>query len=483
MNKAAQALETTPVASADHDEIRRIFAQQRDTMLAWRQSTAEERLARIQRLVDAVEAHTDEIVAAGAADFRKPAEEVHITEILPIYMEAKDAKRHLKKWMKSKSVPPTRMMLGTKAYMQYEPKGRALIISPWNYPLNLSFGPLVSALAAGCPTILKPSEMTPNMSALMAKIVRETFDPSEVALFEGEVDVSQTLLDLPFDHIFFTGSPQVGKIVMAAAAKHLTSVTLELGGKSPTIIDESADVDLAARTIMWGKYTNNGQTCIAPDHIYVHNSIREKFVHAAVETLKKYYGDSVEKHKESPFLARIVNHNHTHRISGLLDDAKTRGARVLYGDDVDHDDRYIAPTLLTDLPADAKIMEEEIFGPLLPIIGYDDIDEVIGKINDAPKPLALYIWSKKDDNIREVMQRTSSGGACINHAVVHFLHGNLPFGGVNNSGIGSGHGEFGFKAFSHERAVVRTRFMMARLFFPPYTKLSNAIIKILPRSI
>ena len=483
MNKAARDFETLPVASADHDEIRRVFAAQRETMLAWRESTANERLARIQRLVDAVRAHTDEILEAGHKDFRKPPEEVHLTELLTVYMEAKDAKRHLKRWMKPQKVAPTRMMVGTKGYVQYEPKGRALIISPWNYPLNLSFGPLISALAAGCPAIIKPSEMTPHMSAVMARIVRETFDPSEVALFEGEVDVSQTLLDLPFDHIFFTGSPAVGKVVMGAAAKHLTSVTLELGGKSPTIIDASADLELAAKTIAWGKYTNNGQTCIAPDHIYVHNSVRERFVQAMVDTLKQAYGDSAEALKASPFLARIVNANHTARISGLLDDAKTRGARVLYGDDVDNDEHYVSPTLLTDLPDDARIMEEEIFGPLLPIIGFDDIDQVIGKINDAPKPLALYIWSKDEASISRIMKRTSSGGACINHNVVHFLHGRLPFGGVNNSGIGNAHGHYGFKAFSHERAVVRARIMLAQIFFPPYTRLTNAIIRILPRTL
>ena len=270
---------------------------------------------------------------------------------------------------------------------------------------------------------------------------------------------------------------------MGAAARHLSSVTLELGGKSPTIIDETADIKAAAQTIAWGKYTNNGQTCIAPDHIYVHNRVRDEFVRATVETLQKAYGDSADAQKESPFLARIVNANHTARIKGLLDDAKEHGGRVLYGDSVDEADRFIAPTLLTDLPDDARIMEEEIFGPLLPIIGYDDLNEVIGKINDAPKPLALYIWSKNEKNIDEVMHRTSSGGACINHAVVHFLHGRLPFGGVNNSGIGNAHGHFGFKAFSHERAVVRTRFMLARMFFPPYTKLTNFIIKILPKSL
>lgn len=480
----AQPVETPATTGADKERIRAVFAAQRDTMLRWRRSTAADRIARIQRLVDAVNAHSDAIIEAGAKDFRKPAEEVLLTEILAVQMEAKDAQRHLKSWMKPKGVWPTRMMFGTKAWIRYEPKGRALIISPWNYPLNLTLGPLVSALAAGCPVILKPSEMTPHMSAVMARIIGECFDESEVALFEGEVDVAQALLDLPFDHIFFTGSPAVGKIVMAAAAKHLTSVTLELGGKSPTIVDESADLGLAARTITWGKYTNAGQTCIAPDHIYVHNAVKDEFTRKLAQAITSTYGDSGEAQMNSPFLARIVNNRHAGRINALLEDARSRGARVLSGGEgAKPDEAFVPPTLLGDVPDDAEIMREEIFGPLMPIIGYDDLDEVIERVNAAPKPLALYVWSKTQKHIDKVLEETSSGGTCINHTVVHFLHGRLPFGGVNNSGIGNAHGHFGFKAFSHERAVVRTRFMLARMFFPPFTKTTRLMINLTRRMI
>lgn len=458
-------------------EIARVFELQRETALRLRSSTAAQRIARIRRLKDAVLANSEAFYAAAEQDFRKPPAEVDLSEILPVVAEANDAIRNLKKWMKPTGVWPTRLMMGTKSWIRYEPKGRCLIISPWNYPLNLSFGPLVSALAAGNTAILKPSEMTPHLSALMARIIRELFSEDEVAIFEGDVTVSTALLALPFDHIFFTGSPAVGKVVMAAAAKHLTSVTLELGGKSPTIVDASADLELAARNILWGKFTNNGQTCIAPDHVYVHESVKDEFVSCCIRALHETYGDSAEAQQKSPDLARVVNGRHTARLKSLLEDAQQRGARVLCGGQVNEAERYIAPTLIENIPADAKLMSEEIFGPLLPIISYRQLDEVIARINADPKPLALYIWSRTQSHIDQVINQTSSGGACINHTVAHFLHLNLPFGGVNNSGIGSGHGHFGFKAFSHERAVVRTRFMLARMFFPPYTDFTRRLIQ------
>ena len=479
MNTAVSYLPTaqTP-GNATDAEIRRVFDRQRETALRLRTSTLQERLAKITRLRDAVLAHRESIRAAALRDFRKPAAEVDLTEIMPIVMEANDARRHLKKWMRPKGVWPTQMMFGTKGYVQYEPKGRTLIISPWNYPVNLTFGPLVSALAAGNTAILKPSEMTPHLAAVMVKITREIFSEDEVAIFEGDSAVSTALLSLPFDHIFFTGSPAIGKVVMAAAAKHLTSVTLELGGKSPTIVDESADLKLAAQTIAWGKFTNNGQTCIAPDHVYVHAAVKDEFVRLFKEYLSKAYGEGAAT-QQSPVLARVVNQRHTQRVNALLQDAKAKGARVLVGDIVDEKDSFIAPTLLTDIPRDAKIMDEEIFGPLLPIIPFTNLDHVIGEINAMQKPLALYMWSRTESNIEAVMRRTSSGGACINHAVVHFLHGNLPFGGVNNSGIGNAHGEYGFRAFSHERAVVRTRIMLARMFFLPHKGWTQKIIDLL----
>jgi aldehyde dehydrogenase (NAD+) len=373
---------------------------------------------------------------------------------------------------------PTSLMIMTQGFIHYQPRGRVLIIAPWNYPLNLCFGPLVSALAAGNTAIIKPSEMMPNVSAVMARIIADVFPANEVALFEGSLPTAEALLSLPFDHIFFTGSPAVGKVVMTAAAKHLTSVTLELGGKSPTIVDETANLRVAAETLMWGKFLNGGQTCVAPDYIYVHESVKTAFMGECKIVLNARYGQSAVEQKNNPDLTRIVNQRHTQRLASLLTDALQDGAQVVTGGDVDIEQCYIAPTLLDNISASSRIREEEIFGPLLPIIGYSSLDTVIAEINANPKPLALYVWSQNQSNIDKVINRTSSGGACINHCLMQFVHGNLPFGGVNNSGIGNSHGHFGFKAFSHERAVVKaSKLMLVRLFFPPYDESRRKVIR------
>jgi aldehyde dehydrogenase (NAD+) len=447
-----------------------VFASQQATALRWRSSTASERIARIKRLRDAMMAQREQIYAAFLQDYRKSPAEVEASELLPVMEEIRHVLGRLKRWMKPTRMWPTTTMLGTSAWVQYQPRGRVLIIAPWNYPLSLCFGPLVSALAAGNTVIIKPSEMTPAVAALMAGIIAAVFPRDEVALFEGSLPTSSALLAMPFDHIFFTGSPAVGKVVMSAAAKHLTSVTLELGGKSPTIIDESANLTLAAETIMWGKFINNGQTCVAPDYLYVHATVKSAFIDACKRVLQARYGNSPAEQKASPDLTRIVNARHAQRVAGLLSDALDKGAVLHAGGEVDTASCYIAPTLLDNIAPGSAILEEEIFGPLLPIIAYTDLDQVLAEINAGQKPLALYIWSRKQDHIDRVLLGTSSGGACVNHCVAQFAHGNLPFGGVNNSGIGNGHGIYGFKAFSHERGVLRSSpLMLIKLFFPPYT--------------
>lgn len=438
-----------------------VFARQAAFAQRLRSSTAQERIAKIRRLRDAVIAHTDDWYAAAAADFRKPPGEVDIAEILPVCLEANDAIRHLKKWMKNKRVRPNLLTLGTRSHIQYVPRGRCLIIGPFNYPLNLTLGPLISAIAAGNTAIVKPSELTPATSALIGKVVRGVFADDEVAVFEGEALVAQALQVLPFDHVFFTGSPAIGKLVMAAAANHLASVTLELGGKSPTIVDASADLQLAASNVMWSKFANAGQTCIAPDHVYVHASVKDAWLACCAAELKKAYGATLADQQASPGYARIVNARHTARLAALLDDATQRGARIAAGGGVVQDDCFVQPTLLDGVPADARIMHEEIFGPLLPVIAYTDLDAVIREINAGPKPLALYLFSRSEAAIDTVLAHTVSGGACVNHTLMQFLNGNLPFGGINNSGIGNAHGHYGFKAFSHERSVVRTQFSRA----------------------
>jgi len=446
-------------------QMRDVFAQQQHTALRLRTSTAQERIAKIRRLRDAVIAHTDDWYAAAYADFKKPAGEVDLAEILPICVEANDAIRHLKQWMKPKRVWPTLLTMGTHSHVRYEPRGCCLIIGPFNYPANLTLGPLVSAIAAGNTAVVKPSELTPHLSALIAQVIRSVFTEDEVAVFEGEADVSQALQTLPFDHVFFTGSPAIGKQVMASAAEHLASVTLELGGKSPTIVDASADLRLAAKNIIWAKFANAGQTCIAPDHVYVHASVKDAWLACCQQEITQAYGTTLPLQQASPHLAHLVNRRHTERVQSLLDDARARGAHVVIGGEVAIEDCFVQPTLLTNTPAEARVMQEEIFGPLLPVLTYTHLDQVIATINAAPKPLAIYLFSQTQAHIDQVLTQTSSGGACVNHSLLQFLHGNLPFGGVNNSGIGHAHGHYGFKAFSHEKSVVRTQFSIAASLF------------------
>lgn len=476
---SAAAVLPLPPLDAQAVEVRRVFDLQRASARRLRTSAVAERVARLKRLRKVLMAHRDAIVEAGAQDFRRPATEVEMFELMPVIMDISDTCRRLKGWLRPKRVWPTSMMIGTSSSVRYEARGRCLLIAPWNYPLTLTFGPLIPAVASGNTVIVKTSEVAPHFSAVMAKIIREAFPEEEVAVFEGDASVATTLLGLPFDHIFFTGAPNIGKVVMAAASKHLASVTLELGGKCPTIVDETADIDLAVKTIAWAKYANSGQTCIAPDHVFVHASVRDRFIAGFKTCLDGLYGEGA-KAKQAP-LGRIINVRHAQRVAGLLADAKQRGATVAYGGVVEEAEHFISPTLVTDIAPGSRIMDEEIFGPLLPIISFTRIDEVIERINDAPKPLALYIWSHDDARIEQVIANTSAGGTCINHQSVHFLHHNLPFGGVNNSGIGSYHGEWGIKAFSHERAIVRTRFMMARVFFPPYTAFTRRMVNFILR--
>jgi len=299
----------------------------------------------------------------------------------------------------------------------------------------------------------------------MAALIRATFAPEEVAVLEGDATVSATLLDLPFDHIFFTGSPQIGKVVMAAAAKHLASITLELGGKSPAIVDESADLAKAAKSIAWGKFTNCGQTCIAPDYAYVPESHLPQFIEAVKGAITTMYGDPAK----SPDYCRIINARHFHRLSRLIDEAREKGAAIVAGGERDEAQKFVAPTLLTGVHEDSAILHEEIFGPVLPILAYRDLTEAIGAINARPKPLALYIYAKDRARIERVLAETSAGGSCVNASNIQFVHENLPFGGIGHSGLGNAHGFYGFRAFSHERAVLEDKFSIVPMLFPPYT--------------
>lgn len=456
--------------------IRNVFEAQRPVALRWRTSTVAERLGRLERLRAAIIAHREALIAAVSADLGRPPLETELAELLPVLTDLADYRRHLARWLRPRRVRPTVATFGTRAWVQREPRGRTLILAPWNYPIVLTLGPLIPAVACGNTAMVKTSELAPCSSRVLREVIRSAFDDSEVAVFEGDASVGAALLELPFDHMFFTGSPPVGQVVMAAAAKCLASVTLELGGKSPVIIDASADVARAVDTIAWAKCLNAGQTCIAPDHLYVHTSVYERVVERFRSRLSSWYGADAQ---HAPQLARIVNERHARRLADLIDDARQRGAAVLQGGSVDIERRFIAPTLLGEVPDEARVMQEEIFGPVLPVRVYRSEEEVIERINAAPKPLALYIWTRRREMARQVIQRTSAGGTCINQVALQFLHHNLPFGGVNHSGIGSYHGEWGIRAFSHERAVLDAKLQLSGAFLPPYGARARRLLAML----
>ena len=402
------------------------------------------------------------IVTALKADLGRPEAETILTDYLPVLQEITHARRHLRRWMRPRRVWPTLATFGASGRVEPQPRGTCLIIAPWNFPFQLALGPLVSCLAAGNAAILKPSELTPATSALVARIVTETFPPGLVAVVEGDKTVAEALLALPFDHIFFTGSPAVGRIVMAAAAKTLASVTLELGGKSPVIVGPDADLKQAADWITFGKFVNAGQTCIAPDHLYVHASVKDAFIAALRARIARAYGSGAA----SPHLTRIVSPSHAARLSALIADAVEKGARLPLASGLDG--QSIGPHLIENTTPDMRLSQEEIFGPILPVLPYTDTDAVIAAINAQDKPLALYIFDGDRSRVEEITRRTTSGTVGINLTLLHYTHLNLPFGGVNTSGIGAAHGQAGFRAFSHERAVLRNRFLMLPLLFPPY---------------
>ncbi len=464
----------TSTLSQQATDIHRVFALQKNHQFAVANSTARERIAKLDKLHQALLRYKEEIRQAMYQDFHKPAAEVDLTEIYAVTSEIKHTRRHLRRWMKPKRVGTPLAFLGPTSRIVYEPKGVCLIISPWNFPINLTFGPLVSAIAAGNTVIIKPSEHTPHSAAIMKKIIDEIFEEREIALFEGAVETATTLLELPFNHIFFTGAPAIGKVVMAAAAKNLSSVTLELGGKSPTIIDETADLKAAAKRIAYGKFINNGQICIAPDYIYVHESKAEELVQRIGANIKAFYGASIQ---ESSDYSRMVNNRHFERVNHYLEDAKEKGATIAYGGYTDATQDLIEPTLVTNVPSDSLLMEEEIFGPILPVLTYRNIQEVVDGINAKEKPLALYIYSRRKKNVEFIMRNTRAGGTCINSNDLHFYNNNLPFGGSNNSGIGKSKGHFGFEEFSNARAVYQQIIPGALEFLtPPYNKGKQTVI-------
>lgn len=452
-----------------------LFDNQLDRYMEVGRTSWKERVAKLKRLKNALEYEFKQpLREALSSDFGKPVLETDLTEIYPILAEIKHVERNLKEWMRPKNVGSPLPMLGSRSFIQYESKGVCLILSPWNFPVNLTFDPLVSAIAAGNCCIVKPSEFTPATSQVMQEIVSSIFDASEVVIVQGEVDTAKALLELPFHHIFFTGSPAVGKRIMEAASRHLSSVTLELGGKSPAFVDETASMESTAKRLAWGKCLNAGQVCVSPDYVLVTEAAKDPLIKALQKQLDSFFPEGASN---SESYARIINSSHHRRLQEALNSAVSDGAEILYGGGNSEDKHFFEPTLIGNVPQDATLLQEEIFGPVLPVVTVRNVDEAVNFINRKPRPLALYTFSKSKAAIRSISENTRAGTACINHNVIHLSNNHLPFGGINNSGIGKAHGHHGFLAFSNERATVRQYTPSAiDLLIPPYSNLKQRMV-------
>lgn len=424
------------------------------------------------KLLDVIIKHENEIIQALYDDFKKPPFESIATETNYVISELKDTIKNIHKWSKIRRVLPSILNFPSTDYIVKEPYGKVLIIAPWNYPFQLAICPLVSAVAAGNQVVLKPSELTPKTSAILLKIIGKVFQHQHVKVIEGGVETAQKLLAQRWDYIFFTGSVAVGKIVAKAAAEHLTPVTLELGGKNPCIIDETANLKLAAKRIVWGKFLNAGQTCIAPDYILIQEDMKSHFVEFLKKEITKSYGKNP---KESPDFARIVNEKNCLRLMSLIEPEK-----VIFGGETDIEDCFIAPTLIEENSLDTLLMREEIFGPLLPIITYKEEKEIAQTISRYEKPLALYVFTDDRKFARKIVTSFSFGGGCVNDTVIHFANKRLPFGGVGHSGIGAYHGQLSFDTFSHHKGIVKkANWLDLHLRYAPYANKIETLKKIL----
>ncbi len=438
---------TMKIENHSPERIREIVEKQRVFFASGLTLPYKFRREQLKKLLAALKKWEKPLCDALWSDLHKSMEEAVLTELSIVSGEVKNHLSHLKGWMRRERRSTPLKMTPSRSSIVSEPLGNTLIISPWNYPVQLLLNPLVGAISAGCTAILKPSPYVPATSATIEKMIKECFDERYVAVVQGNREVNGALLEERFDLIFFTGSPALGKKVMQAAARNLTPVILELGGKSPCIVDKEANLKIAARRIAWGKTLNAGQTCIAPDYLLIHSSLSEKFATAMREELRKLHGEDIRR---SRHFVRLVNDRAFERVAGYLKDG-----RVVFGGTTVAEERYIEPTLLADVSPDSAVMQEEIFGPVLPMITFEEREEAIRFVNEREKPLALYYFGKEKDGY-EVLRRTSSGGACINDTIMHIANENIPFGGVGNSGMGSYHGRGSFDAFSHKRAVVVT---------------------------
>ncbi len=442
-------------------EIQNKIQKLKDTYLKDGGLSASLRKERLKQLKKVIAAKESLIAKALLLDLGKSEFESYLSEIGFILDELSFVRKNLDDWMAPVRASTPLPLLPGRSVIYNEPRGVVLVIAPWNYPFQLCLSPLIGAIAAGNRVVVKPSEVASQTALIIQEIIEDVFEDDEVCVIQGEVKETTELLSQKFDYIFFTGSTPVGKIVMKAAAEHLTPVTLELGGKSPCIVDSTADLATAAKRIVWGKFLNAGQTCVAPDYVLVHESLKDEFIEKFKTTLKEFYGDEI---KASSDYSRIINHKNFDRLISLLDQSK-----VVVGGEHDREGRYIAPTLVGNVKWDDKIMEDEIFGPLLPMITFKNLNDIIPKILERPRPLALYYFGESTGHEQAILERISFGGGCINDTVIHLANPNLPFGGVGASGIGSYHGEKSFTTFSHQKSVFKQMNKVdIPLRYPPY---------------
>ncbi|WP_294155075.1 aldehyde dehydrogenase [uncultured Clostridium sp.] len=430
------------------------------------------RIKMLKKLKGGIKKYEDAILKSLKSDLGKHENEAYMSEVGFVYASINHMIKNLKKWAKPQRRPAPFYLMPSKSYIVNEPYGSVLIIGPYNYPFQILIEPLIGAMAAGNTAVLKPSEMTPNVSRVVKEMVEDTFDEQYAACVEGGIETNISLLKCRFDYIFFTGSANVGRIVMREAAENLIPVTLELGGKSPVIVDSSVNLKEAARRIIWGKTMNAGQTCVAPDYIMVDKRVKEQLVKYMIETLREFFGDDIEK---SDSFGRIVNDRHFRRIKAMIE--KDR-AGIVFGGHFNEEKKYIEPTLIEISSLEAATMQEEIFGPVLPIMTYDNLDCVIKTIGSNPKPLALYLFTTDKEVERRVLNEISSGNACINDTITHLANPYIPFGGVGNSGIGSYHGKDSFDTFSHKKGILKKPAGMGiSLLYPEFTENQLKIIK------
>ncbi|OEH94572.1 aldehyde dehydrogenase [Bacillus solimangrovi] len=450
-------------------EVEEIIEKQKSYYYSQKTKPVSFRLKQLQALKDGIKKYETDVNDALKKDLNKSEFEAYSTELGIVYEEISFSIKNLKKWVKPKKVKTALTHVGSKGYIMPEPYGVTLIIAPWNYPFQLALSPLVGAIAAGNTAVLKPSELTPTVSAVITRIISEVFPSEYIEVIEGGVETSQTLLEQPFDYIFFTGSVPVGKIVMEAASKQLIPLTLELGGKSPCIVHHDANIKLAAKRIVFGKYTNAGQTCIAPDYLLVHENVKEALVEEMKQVVAEFYGS--EPIKDDKY-GKIVNEPHFDRVASYLNDGQ-----IVFGGKTDRDTLKIEPTFIEGASWDSPVMQDEIFGPIFPMFTYSDLSEVIEKVNNRPKPLALYLFTQSDEVERLINSSISYGGGTVNDTLMHIATPYLPFGGVGESGMGSYHGEGSFHAFSHMKSVLKqtTRFDMS--FRYPSAKNGLAMVK------